>query len=172
MSEFLSPRVNKRTDMWGGSPEKRRRFLSEVIKQIRSVTTKKFIVAVKLNSSDFQRGGFSEDDSIVVIKMLEALGIDFIEISGGTYENAEMMQSPHLRDSTRQREAFFIEFAEKVAKGCNKVPLMLTGGFRTTSVMNKALAAGAVSLIGMARPFAVCSYVFLCCVRTHHVRWS
>jgi len=108
-------------------------------------------VAVKLNSSDFQRGGFSEDDSILVIKMLEEQGIDFIEISGGTYERAEMMTSPHLRNS---KAAFFIKFAEKARKYA-KVPLMVTGGFRTTSGMNKAISDGAATLIGMARPFAV-----------------
>ena len=151
ISQFLSPRANQRTDQWGGSLENRMRFVLEAFKEIRKQTGEGFIVGVKLNSADFQKGGFSEDESIAVVKALDALGVDFIEISGGTYEAPAMTG---VKQSTRQREAYFLEFAEKV-RGEVKTALMVTGGFRTRSGMDAALQSGACDLIGIARPLAV-----------------
>jgi len=110
-------------------------------------------VAVKLNSADFQRGGFAEDDAIEVITALGEEGVDLLEISGGTYERAAMFDE-EVRASTRQREAFFLEFAER-ARAVARMPIMLTGGFRTRAAMEGALASGAVDVIGIARPLAV-----------------
>lgn len=151
VSEFLSPKHNQRTDQWGGSLENRMRFVLEAFKEIRKQTGDDFIVGVKLNSADFQKGGFSEDESIAVVKALDALGVDFIEISGGTYEAPAMTG---VKQSTRQREAYFLDFAEKV-RGEVKTALMVTGGFRTRSGMDSALQSGACDLIGIARPLAV-----------------
>ncbi|MFD7441603.1 hypothetical protein [Streptomyces sp. NPDC059909] len=109
------------------------------------------MVAVKLNSADFQRGGFEPDDSLTVAKALEAEGVDLIEISGGTYENAAMLTGISPRASTRQREAYFLEFAERFSKEVS-TPLMLTGGFRTRQGMTDALTSGAVDVVGLARP--------------------
>lgn len=151
VSEFLSPKHNQRTDQWGGSLENRMRFVLEAFKEIRKQTGEGFIVGVKLNSADFQKGGFSEDESIAVVKALDALGVDFIEISGGTYEAPAMTG---VKQSTRAREAYFLEFAEKV-RGEVKTALMVTGGFRTRAGMDAALQSGACDLIGIARPLAV-----------------
>lgn len=153
VSQFLSPRHNHRTDQWGGSLENRMRFLLEIFKSIRQQTSPTFIVGVKLNSDDFQKGGFSEQDSVAVFKAVDALGIDFIEISGGTYEAAAMAGAVK-KESTRLREAYFLEFAEKVRQEVNTL-LMVTGGFRTLAGMNLALQSGACDLIGLARPLAV-----------------
>ncbi len=153
ISQFLSPKHNHRTDQWGGSLENRMRLLLEIFKSIRSQTSAKFIVGVKLNSDDFQKGGFSEQDSVVVFKALDELGIDFIEISGGTYEAAALVGAVK-KESTKQREAYFLEFAEKVRQEV-KTTLMVTGGFRTQTGMNAALQSGACDLIGLARPLAV-----------------
>lgn len=159
VSQFLSPKHNHRTDQWGGSLENRMRFLLESFKAIRKQTSPNFIVGVKLNSADFQKGGFSEEDSVAVFKALDALGIDFIEISGGTYEapamaGAKRKDQPAKKESTIQREAYFLEFAEKVRKEVKTV-LMVTGGFRTRAGMDAALQSGACDLIGIARPLAV-----------------
>ena len=145
VSQFLSPRHNHRTDQWGGSLENRMRFLLEIFKSIRQQTSPTFIVGVKLNSDDFQKGGFSEQDSVAVFKAVDALGIDFIEISGGTYEAAAMAGAVK-KESTRLREAYFLEFAEKVRQEVNTL-LMVTGGFRTLAGMNLALQSGACDLI-------------------------
>ena len=87
-----------------------------------------------------------------VVKTLSKEGIDLIEISGGTYEAPAMMGK--RKESTIKREAYFIDYIEKVRKITN-TPLMLTGGFRTTSVMRSAIASNQLDIIGIARPFAV-----------------
>lgn len=152
VSQFLSPHSNIREDKWGGSLENRARFVLEIYRSIREKVGDDFPVGIKLNSADFQKGGFSEDESMEVVKMLSSEGIDLIEISGGTYEAPAMMGK--LKNSTRKREAYFIDYIEKARKITN-TPLMLTGGFRTVTIMEEALASNKVDIIGIARPFAV-----------------
>ncbi|MBI5335943.1 MAG: NADH:flavin oxidoreductase/NADH oxidase family protein [Burkholderiales bacterium] len=156
VSQFLSPRHNIRTDEWGGTPDKRRRFVLAVLAAMRAQVGPDFPIGIKLNSADFQRGGFTEEESLDTVRALEAAGIDLIEISGGTYEAPAMtgIRQPVMKDSTRQREAYFLEFAEK-ARAAVKVPLMVTGGFRTPQGMAEALASGAVDFVGLARGLAL-----------------
>ncbi|ENW78101.1 hypothetical protein F909_03784 [Acinetobacter sp. ANC 3929] len=156
ISQFLSPLTNKRTDQWGGSIENRMRFLLEIYKAVRAVTSENFIISVKLNSADFQRGGITEEDVITVFKAIDAAGVDIIEISGGTYEAPAMAgaKAEKRKASTIAREAYFLEFAEKIRQHVS-CKLMVTGGFRTVEGMNAALASGACDFIGIARPLAV-----------------
>jgi 2,4-dienoyl-CoA reductase-like NADH-dependent reductase (Old Yellow Enzyme family) len=153
LSQFLSPLVNRRTDRWGGPLENRMRLLLEVVRAVRMATPEPFLIAVKLNSADFQRGGFDSDDAIAVAQALEREGVHLLEVSGGTYETAAMVTGTPKRESTRAREAYFLEFAERFAAEMT-IPLMLTGGFRTRQGMIDALAGGAVDVIGLARPIA------------------
>ncbi|MFH7807350.1 NADH:flavin oxidoreductase/NADH oxidase family protein [Acinetobacter sp. BSP-153] len=156
ISQFLSPLTNKRQDQWGGSAENRMRFLLEIYKVVRAATSDQFIISVKLNSADFQRGGISEEDVIATFKAIDAAGIDLIEISGGSYEAPAMagVKQEKRQASTIAREAYFLEFAEKIREHV-QCKLMVTGGFRTVAGMNAALESGACDFIGMARPFAV-----------------
>ncbi|RGD93557.1 NADH:flavin oxidoreductase/NADH oxidase family protein [Acinetobacter sp. SWAC57] len=156
ISQFLSPLTNKRQDQWGGSAENRMRFLLEIYKAVRAATSDQFIISVKLNSADFQRGGISEEDVIATFKAIDAVGIDLIEISGGSYEAPAMagVKQEKRKASTIAREAYFLEFAEKIREQV-QCKLMVTGGFRTVVGMNAALESGACDFIGMARPFAV-----------------
>lgn len=156
ISQFLSPHHNHRTDEWGGTPEKRRRFVMAVYSEIRRQVGADFPVGIKLNSADFQRGGFTEEESMATIRALVEAGIDLIEISGGTYEAPAMsgaFQKPQ-KVSTVAREAYFLEFAEKVRAEV-QVPLMVTGGFRTAEGMNAALSSGALDIVGVARLLAI-----------------
>ena len=153
VSQFLSPHHNRRRDRWGGSAENRRRFVLEVLAEIRRQVGAKFPIGIKLNSADFQRGGFTEDESLDAIRALVEAGIDLVEISGGTYE-APAMTGLEAKASTRAREAYFMEFAEKV-RAAVKVPLMLTGGFRSLGGMAQALDSGAIDFVGLGRLLAV-----------------
>ena len=153
IGQFLSPHHNQRTDQWGGSAENRRRFVLEVYKAVRAAVGDDYPVGIKLNSADFQRGGFSEEESMAVISALAGAGIDLLEISGGTYEDPAMT-GVVKKQSTIDREAYFLEFAEKVRK-LIATPLMLTGGFRTIKGMNDALLSGHIDLVGLARPTAI-----------------
>lgn len=164
ISEFLSPDVNTRTDEWGGSLENRARLLLEVVRAVRRAVGTDFPVSVKLNSADFQRGGFSHEDSIRVATWLDAEGLDLLEISGGTYEQPRLVGLDDMtlhpekaevrRESTIAREAYFLEYAKDI-RATVKMPLMVTGGFRTLAGMNAALGSGTMDVVGIARPLCV-----------------
>ena len=153
VSQFLSPKHNQRTDDWGGTPENRMRFVLEVYRAIRKAVGKKFPIGIKLNSSDFMHGGFTEEESIAVAKVLADEGIDLIEISGGTYERPAMAGLPEKKKAS-DAEAYFIKYAEKIRDQV-KTPLMITGGFRTAAGMAHAVAKNHIDLVGLARPMAI-----------------
>jgi 2,4-dienoyl-CoA reductase-like NADH-dependent reductase (Old Yellow Enzyme family) len=170
ISQFLSPRTNLRDDAWGGDPARRSRFLLEIVRAIRAAVGPAFPIGVKLNSADFQRGGFSIEEAMDVARALEAAGIDLLEVSGGNYESPAMAGSgldragpeePRARTvrgsrvkqraSSRQREAYFLDYARRI-RTVTATPILLTGGMRSRAVMEDAIASGAVDVIGMARP--------------------
>jgi 2,4-dienoyl-CoA reductase-like NADH-dependent reductase (Old Yellow Enzyme family) len=158
LSQFLSPKANRRTDKWGGPLENRARLLLEVVRAARRAVGPKRAVSVKLNSSDFQQGGFTHEDCLQVVRWLDAEGIDLLEISGGNYEQPSMGGAPPsadalpVKESTRRREAYFLSYAESMQALGLKVPLMVTGGFRSRAAMDSALASGAADAIGLGRP--------------------
>ena len=152
LSQFLSPLSNKRADRWGGSLENRARLLVDVVAAVRAAVAPGFIVAVKLNSADFQRGGFSEDDARQVILWLNELSVDLVELSGGSYESPAM-QGTTADGRTLAREAYFLEFAAKLA-AVAKMPLMTTGGIRRMTVAEEVIASG-VAIVGMATALAL-----------------
>ncbi len=151
LNQFLSPLTNLREDQWGGSLENRARILLEIVNGIQAQTKKEFSVGVKLNSADFQGGGFKEEDAIRVIEILNKTNIDLLEISGGNYESPAMQGGES--NGTKKREAYFLEFAKK-ARSIATMPLMSTGGFRSKNVMEDAIKSGALDVIGIAAPFA------------------
>ncbi|MEV0589683.1 NADH:flavin oxidoreductase/NADH oxidase family protein [Nonomuraea sp. NPDC050310] len=152
LSQFLSPLVNRRTDAWGGSLQNRARMLLDVVRAVRAAVSPSFAVAVKLNSADFQRGGFDADDAREVIGMLEPLGVDLVELSGGSYESPAM--TGRAADArTQAREAYFLDLAEDLA-ATSPLPLMLTGGITRRDTAEQVLRSG-VALVGMGTALAV-----------------
>lgn len=152
LSQFLSPRTNKRTDKWGGSIENRSRLLLSVVEQTRKAIGHEFPISVKLNSADFQKGGFDEADALYVIKELEKRGVDLLEISGGTYEEVTFFTQKGVKQSTKEREAYFLDFAKEVRKE-SQIPIMVTGGFRTLAFCNEVLKNKELDIVGFGRPF-------------------
>jgi len=160
-SQFLSPIANRRTDEWGGSIENRARFLLETVRAVRLAVGDDFPVAVKLNSADFQKGGFTDDEARQVTGWLGELGIDLLELSGGTYEQLVMIgagggeaaEAP-VKASTKAREAYFLQTAATLRPAAT-MPFMVTGGFRTAQGMRDALNSGATDMIGLGRPMCV-----------------
>lgn len=153
LSQFLSPKVNQRKDQWGGSLENRARLLRAIIAEVRQQVGPDYPIGVKLNSADFQKGGFTLDECVQVAHWLGEDGLDLLEISGGTYEQLSLIgvEPTDVRESTRKREAYFIEYAKRI-KEAAKIPLMVTGGFRSRDVMENAVSSGEVDLVGLARP--------------------
>lgn len=155
LAQFLSPHVNRRDDGWGGEVAGRARALLSAVRAARTSTRDGFTVAVKLNSSDFRHGGFTEDDAEEVVRLLVAEGVDLIEISGGTYESPALFGEVAELGGASAKEAYFAAFARRARTAASGVPVMLTGGIRTRSVMESLLADGGVDLIGLGRPLAI-----------------
>ena len=153
VSQFLSPHHNRRTDKWGGSISERALFVKEVYRSMRKAVGESFPIGIKINSADFSKGGFSNEEAVYVCKMLSDLGIDLIELSGGSYEKAVMTGVP-IKESTEKREAYFLEYAKKV-KEVVDCPLMVTGGFRTSDFMRKVIENGEVDLVGLGRSLCI-----------------
>lgn len=152
LSQFLSPLANHRKDRWGGSLENRARLLLDIVRSVRAAVSPGFAVAVKLNSADFQRGGFSPEDAQAVVAMLGNLGVDLVELSGGSYEAPAMMGAAR-DDRTLAREAYFLEFARKIGEVAT-MPLMVTGGIRRREVAETVIESG-VAMAGIATALAI-----------------
>ncbi len=150
LAQFLSPLVNKRTDQWGGSLHNRARMLLDVVTAVRARVSPGFGIAVKLNSADFQRGGFDLEDAHHVIEWLSG-SADFVELSGGSIESLATAGHP-ADERTLEREAYFLELAGELVENAS-VPLMLTGGIRRARIAESVLARG-FSLVGVATALA------------------
>ena len=162
LSQFLSPLTNHREDEWGGTLENRARALIAIVTKAREALGADFPISVKLNSADFQKGGFDFDDSLTVAKWLADAGVDLLEISGGTYEQprllnldgVEPIEEQSLARSTLAREAYFVDFAKAMREELS-MPIMVTGGLRRREVMNHVLETGGADMIGLGRPLCV-----------------
>ncbi|VDM68301.1 unnamed protein product, partial [Strongylus vulgaris] len=151
LSQFLSPTTNKRTDRYGGLLENRVRIIVEIFKAIRKEipAATGFIVGIKINSVEFQDEGLTTEDAKKACAILEDCGFDFVELSGGTMEKIAFH---HVRESTRRREAFFLDFAEQIRPVFKETIVYVTGGFRTARGMVNAIESGATDGIGLGRP--------------------
>jgi 2,4-dienoyl-CoA reductase-like NADH-dependent reductase (Old Yellow Enzyme family) len=158
ISQFLSPLSNRRTDRWGGSLENRARLLLEVIVAIRRAVGPQFPIGIKLNASDFQKGGFTNAECVQLVRLLNGVGLDLLELSGGSLEQPKVV-GVTLKDegedgpraSTLRREAYFVAFAGSV-RNVASMPVMVTGGFRSIAGMVEAQEGGDLDVVGLARP--------------------
>jgi 2,4-dienoyl-CoA reductase-like NADH-dependent reductase (Old Yellow Enzyme family) len=156
ISQFLSPLTNQRTDAWGGELHNRARLLLDVVKAVRAAVSPGFSVAVKLNSADFQKGGFEASDAVHVVRWLNELPVDLVELSGGSYESPAMQGAPRA-GSTAVREAYFLDFARDIS-AVARMPVMVTGGIRRRAVAEQALKPNGgrpgVAMVGIASAMA------------------
>ncbi|KXG54656.1 Aldolase-type TIM barrel [Penicillium griseofulvum] len=159
VDQFLNSKTNHRTDAYGGTPEKRARFILEILSQTRKVVPSTFAIGIKLNSADHSSATFEE--TMTQISLLAEAGIDFMEISGGTYEDPKMVgygkanAAAPKSSRTAAREAFFLEFSKEVRQRHPELVLMLTGGFRTRAGAEAAIRDDACDLVGIGRPAAI-----------------
>jgi len=153
LSQFLSPKVNRRTDRWGGSVDTRARILLDIVDAIRAGVSSSFALGIKINAGDFIKGGLEPADARATLRLLDGRGVDFVEVSGGTFER-NVSFGDGLPESTRRREGYFVELARE-ARQATRIPLIVTGGLRSKPGMEAALRDGACDLVGLARPLAV-----------------
>lgn len=155
LAQFLAPSTNHRTDKYGGPLTNRASLIMEIAQRIRSRVPQSFILGIKINSVEFQKGGFNTEEAKDLCQQLEMNKFDFVELSGGTYEE---LAFTHKRESTKKREAFFLDFAEAIVPALTKTRTYITGGFKTVGAMVNALHT--VDGVGLARP--VCQEPRLC----------
>lgn len=148
VSQFLSPASNQRQDEYGGSSDNRMKFLIDIYMGMRQVLGKDFSISVKMNVSDFNEDGLTEEEAVQIMLKLADLGIDLIEISGGNYEN------PRMFNDSEEEEVFFIDYAQKL-KSEIRAPIVVTGGFRSLATMERALEEKQTAMIGLARPLVL-----------------
>ena len=161
VSQFLSARHNRRDDMWGGSINNRMRFLKEIYFSMRAELGDKFPISIKLNCCDFQKGGLSEQESLLIVSELAEMGVDLIEISGGTLESPVMSgvmpteYETQTADSlAKNSEAYFLDFVSRARKIVD-TPLVVTGGFRSAEAMADAVSSGKTDMVGLARLMSI-----------------
>ncbi|KAH7150586.1 hypothetical protein DER46DRAFT_688977 [Fusarium sp. MPI-SDFR-AT-0072] len=156
LSQFLSPKTNHRTDEYGGSAVNRAKIVVDIIKAIRKAVPPSFTVGIKFNSVDHQSSQALEE-CLEQLRLITDAGIDFLEISGGSYEEPLGLVDPDKvrgvkKESTKAREAFFLDFATAIRDQFPGLPLLVTGGFRSRKVIEDALASGSLDIVGLARP--------------------
>ncbi|KAF8671664.1 NADH:flavin oxidoreductase / NADH oxidase family [Rhizoctonia solani] len=154
IAQFLSQTTNNRTDEYGGSMQNRSRIIKEIVEAIRErVPDRQFVIGIKVNSVEFQAKGFQPEEAAELCQQLEAMEIDFVELSGGTHEAIGLKHTDSgPRESTVKREAFYTKFAQQITPKLNKTVVYVTGGFRSASAMAEAIRSGSCAGVGLGRP--------------------
>jgi 2,4-dienoyl-CoA reductase-like NADH-dependent reductase (Old Yellow Enzyme family) len=149
INQFLSPVVNRREDRWGGDTIKRMHFLKEVAKTVRKKVGPDFPMLIKLGMKDGVQGGLLPEESALVVAVLEDMGFDALEISGGIGGKDVI----NIRKGIRHEyeEAYYLPFA-KVARPKTQLPILLVGGMRSRTVMEGVLSEGYADFISLCRP--------------------
>ncbi|KAH7227134.1 uncharacterized protein BKA55DRAFT_599160 [Fusarium redolens] len=156
LSQFLTAKTNQRVDEYGGTPKARAKIVVDIIKAIRDAVPKSFTVGIKFNSVDHQ-SSIALEECLEQLRLITDAGIDFLEISGGSYEEPIGILDPDQitrvkKESTAAREAFFLDFAKAIRNEFPDLPLLVTGGFRSRKVIEDALLSNALDIVGLARP--------------------
>ncbi len=148
LSEFLSPRTNKRTDAWGGSFENRMRLPVEVVAQIRAAVGRDFLIVFRLSLLDLVEEGCTWDEVLQLAAAVERAGASIINSGIGWHE----ARVPTIATAV-PRAAFVWTTAKLKASGRVSIPVIATNRINTPQVAEEILASGKADLVSMARPF-------------------
>ena len=156
LSQFLCPYYNRRKDEYGGNIENRARIIVEIVTEIKKVVGGDYPVLIKINSEDFMDNGLTSEESILVTKMLEEVGLDGVEVSGGNESSTKVLNGNLGPARTKvaiskSNESYFAEHGKKLANAVN-IPVILTGGNRHFDVMTDLLNNSEISYFAIGRP--------------------
>ncbi len=147
LSGFLSPKLNLRTDEFGGSLENRASIIVKLIQQIKQSAGDDFPVSVRISADDYIEGSIDIGESPAVAKMLEKAGADVVSVSAGSHETQHLSN-----DIMRLNEDFKRPLFEAVKKAV-KIPIIVGGGYRNPESAEKIVGDGIADFLGMARSF-------------------
>ncbi|KPJ78603.1 MAG: NADH:flavin oxidoreductase [Deltaproteobacteria bacterium SG8_13] len=151
LSQFLSPRFNRRSDAYGGNVINRARIVLEVLAAVRQQVGPDYPVLIKMNTGDYLEGGLELTDALEVGVLLETAGIDAIELSGGTGASGKLR--PVRAGIHREEQEAYFEAAAREFRKRVRVPLLLVGGVRSFSVADRIVSQNIADCISMSRPF-------------------
>ncbi|MFO7877860.1 MAG: NADH:flavin oxidoreductase [Desulfovermiculus sp.] len=151
LSQFLSPYFNRRTDAFGGSVENRAKLVVEVLRSIREQVGPDYPVLIKINAQDFLQPGLSTEEMVEVCRMLEAKGLDGVELSGGTPLSGDFIPVRKAKVRSKEENVFYIQEAQEYKKRVS-LPLILVGGIRSLSTAKDLVERGLTDFVAMARP--------------------
>lgn len=150
-TQFLCPAFNRRIDQYGGEIENRGRFVTEVCRAIRDAVEDDFPLMIKINCDDFLENGMTVDEMLYLSGMLQELGVDAIELSGGTFYSAPYLPSRTKKIKCEADEVYYREAALRY-KQTVQVPLMLVGGIRSYGVSEQLVQDGVADYVALCRP--------------------
>lgn len=151
LSQFLAPCSNKRSDTYGGKLENRARLLTEVYQEIRARVGAAYPVMIKINSEDFLEDGFTVDEMLSVAKVLENLGLDGLEMSGGTFASGRFIPSRIGTSTSVEKEIYYKEAARSFKKEMS-LPLILVGGCLSYTSAEDIVTSGLADYVALSRP--------------------
>lgn len=153
LTQFMSPLLNRRGDSYGGSPENRRRILTEIYEAIRAAVGNDFPIWYKISVSEGIEGGFTEEEGLGAAMALLAAGADGIEVSSGAAYSTAGRIPRVIGISAGESEAPFRNAAAEIKRHASPEQLViLTGGIRSLPVASALIHGGVCDLIGMSRP--------------------
>ncbi len=143
--QFLSPRSNKRTDMYGGSLENRMRFLLEVTQAAITAVGDAVPVGIRMSAQEHMPDGITIDEVKIVAKKVEELGVAYLHLSDGSYEALDYFAP----GSIKHVEEHLLKEAKEI-KSVLKIPVIVPG-VNNLDVAEKALSEGACDMISLGR---------------------
>jgi 2,4-dienoyl-CoA reductase-like NADH-dependent reductase (Old Yellow Enzyme family) len=151
ISNFISPYTNRRTDEYGGCTENRARFITEIVERARRFVGDDYPIMIKMNCDDYVASGLDKEEAARIAKLIAEAGMDCIEVTGGIgFESRHQLKTKGI--NSEEKEAYFKPQAIAL-KNAVQIPIILVGGMRSPSVMEKAIEEGAADFISMSRPF-------------------
>ena len=145
VSNFLSPDSNQRHDQYGGDLQGRARFLIDIVKNVRNAVGSNYPISIRMNGSDFKKGGLTLEESKKIAHLLEGSGVDLINVSGGVNGSFPLTISPYY-----VQKGYFVHLSEEIKKEVN-IPVMVAGRIHEIPFAQKILEEGKADLIAIGR---------------------
>lgn len=146
ITNFLSPRTNKRTDWYGGPFENRMRFLLQIVEDVRKKVGPDFPVSVRLSGTEYEPDGVTIEETVEIAKALQNAGVDVIHVSGGNHHQMHHQVSPMLVPTAHN------VWAAEAVKKAVKIPVIASGSLTTPDLAEQVLADGKADFVSFGRP--------------------
>lgn len=147
ITQFLSPFSNRRTDVYGGNTDNRRRFLSEIIDAVRKETGPEYPVSVRISADEMVPGGFGPSDGVDLARWLEEKGVDAVHVSAGNYASyARGRMIPPMA----VEDAPLLKYAAQIKQAVS-IPVIAVGKLHTPALAEVVLESGQADFIALGR---------------------